>query len=182
MPRRTLYPSTFGQITPSIAGHYGLAVTGNPFWENDINSKNEYAYLIISNKVFYIPNDKLDVIINDKPNPNTYQVRDSLDIVFEFPLYDKQRYGIHISTMMNENLNYMYYVNKDSYFLSRKGDNNEEIPIYKISESSLGSDTTMTFIPTIGISKFKYIHHGTIDTREVELVDYRVNNTNDKNK
>lgn len=82
--------------------------------------------------------------------------------------------------MMNENLNYMYYVNKDSYFLSRKGDNNEEIPIYKISESSLGSDTTMTFIPTIGISKFKYIHHGTIDTREVELVDYRVNNTNDK--
>jgi hypothetical protein len=142
--------------------------------EDDISEDGSYGYLIISNKVYWIPSDYLDL---KKVNSETREdFLSKIHLVFEFPLFDGQQFGDDVFSYLREDFLYRKFVRKeDSYFI-RKNNSIINLGVYNIVDSVLGSDSVTRFVPYKGIVFNSYKHHGTIQEYEEELIETNVNN------
>lgn len=140
------------------------------------NPDELYGILIITNKLYYISNDKLNELINSLDNKFNLTYEFFLDIttIFEFPLFNGQIYGDK-DTLIRNDLKYAWNVSKSDGFLTEINNKLEENSVYTLKRSTNPDDELYTFIPYVGITSYEYHHHGTIEDIEMELLEYKVN-------
>lgn len=172
-----------------IRENYTLALMNNEFFDIEINegnmkfSEQEFAYLIISNKIYlidkdYIKNKDLNI---SKLDTTWYLMKDNYsapnffpELVFEFPLYDGQQFGRDLRSQLRDDFRYRPIVKKESSYLSKTENKIEEITVYKVIDATLGSDYYRIFMPYKGIIEESYEHHGTIDKFNHSLIETNV--------
>jgi hypothetical protein len=136
---------------------------------------SRYGYLIISNKVYYIPerhfSETLKYINKQVHVP---PITDE-NLCFEFPLFEGQRYG-SAPNIGRTDLQYFWYVNNKSEYHATI-DNNRIVtfPRYWLVYNTLPSYYTTSFEPYQGITSIEYRHHGTRIDAKIYLKECYLN-------
>jgi len=137
--------------------------------EDIINTpSNKYGYLLVSNKIFYIQQDKLEKAIDCIKNIG--YLKDDMvrqkDLIFEFPLFKGQKFG-ETSQIAREDMRYFWHVDKVGYY-------KKDSPEYQLIYNTLPDSTEIKFQPYLGILSYRYHHHGTKIEANLSLIDYKI--------
>jgi len=134
-----------------------------------------YGYLVVSNKIFFIDENRLDDVVKrmKEKNYNAYDILKQDDIEFEFPLFKGLRYG-EVSQITRSDLRYFWYVNDKITFHESRGDNVSAVSEYQLVYNTSPDYDEIVFRPYLGIISYKYIHHGTKNEISLSLTHYNI--------
>ena len=135
----------------------------------------KYGYILISHKVIEVSKEKIDEIINKFKQKEDlyYDDLEGLTILFEFPLFDKQKYGEYDQLFRNDERN-VYYVSELQPYKKKIGESIIDVGIYYIDSLYNDGDASMSFTPYLGITEYSYNHNGTIAKYLIELDEYKI--------
>lgn len=139
---------------------------------------SNYGYLVASNKIFYINDNKINSIIDYLKMKEGRFPEDKLlfidDLEFEFPLFRGQRFGA-LSNIIRSDLRYFWYVDDKTVFHGSKEDSVTSLPVYSLIYNTFPGYVKILFRPYLGITSYKYEHHGTTAEVNISLTDYYIN-------
>lgn len=155
-------------------------IKGNPIFI-DYEKKNldanqiVYGYIVVSHKVIEVPKERINNIIKkfEKEESLYDDDIDGLRILFEFPLFDKQKYGEYDQLFRNDEKN-IYYVSELQPYKKKIGDSIIDVGIYYIDALHNDGDESISFTPYAGITEYSYNHNGTLDKYLIELDEYKI--------
>jgi hypothetical protein len=134
---------------------------------------SKYGYLLISNKLFKIAEDKMSVV-SAALQGDGFVGLDMLseeDIEMEMPLFKGLRFG-EIKQLGRADLSYFWYVNDVTVFHDAEGDKIVRVPLYTVAQNTRPDYTEYTFRPYLGITTYTYSHHGTKAHVELSLGEF----------
>lgn len=136
---------------------------------------SKYGYLEISNKLYYVPSEALGKLERKMKEKSFISSDDlaSCELRFEFPLFKKQRFG-EIAQSVRPDLRYFWYVDDEFLFHEPRGDTVGEIKEFKVVQNRLPDYTEIRFLPHLGITYYKYSHHGTKCEVRLTLKDSKI--------
>lgn len=171
------------EVTVDVIKHYKngemdlFVMKGDPLLQEDVEKANDiiYGYIIISNKVIKVGNDKIDLFVEKfKAKQSIYaNDTDGLYIEYEFPLYSGQRYG-EFSQLFRHDAKNISYVTKLLPYRKKVGENIMDIGIYQIDNLYNSGDEQKTFTPYLGVTEFTYEHRGTVYKYLISLKEYKI--------
>lgn len=116
----------------------------------------EYGYLVVSNKIYYIPPDRLEDAVEFMRNNDKYIAPiEQNNLEFEFPLFKGQRYG-HTPDISRKDFNFCWYVNDEVYDHIPNGNTVLTMPRYSIVYSTIIEYVAISFEAYLGITAFDY--------------------------
>ena len=150
---------------------------GEPLLEEETKKANEmiYGYIIISNKVIKVPSKKINLLIKKFKNKESIcgDDTDGLNIEYEFPLYNGQRYG-EFSQLFRKDAKNISYVTKLIPYRKKVGENIIDVGVYQIDNLYNSGDMQKFFNPYLGITEMSYEHRGTKDKYLIDLKEYKI--------
>ena len=134
-----------------------------------------YAFLVIANKVFRIPEGRIENIKESLESgghigPNLVSQE---DLAFEFPLYRGLAFGSAHHIARNDR-SYAWHVTDSTLYHAPDREAIREVPRYKLVYLTFPDYSEMSFIPYLGIVSYSYSHHGTTGQVDIYLEDYSV--------
>lgn len=146
---------------------------GNPFLMESSQTEaqnQEYGYIILGTKVIEVSSSLLPRIVDKikKGEQFAYDDITELNITFEFPLYEGQRYG-ELSQILLHDAKNSVYVEKLAPYSERKGNSLVDVSTYLIHERYNSGDSVLTFVPYKGIIEYQYEHRGTVYKMSIRL-------------
>ncbi len=139
---------------------------------------SKYGYLVASNKIFYIREDKIDSTVDQLKIQDTYPLEEDeifsiYDLQFEFPLFRGQRFGA-LSNIIRSDLRYFWYVEDKIVFHGPNEDFVISLPVYHLVYNTFPGYSKISFRPYLGITSYEYHHHGTIAEVNLSLTGYNI--------
>lgn len=132
----------------------------------------EYGYLIISNKIYYVPHERLDEAVEFMRN-NDYCLApiEPSGLEYEFPLFKGQRYG-QIPDISRKDFNFCWYVNDETY--NHVPDNGKVLtmPRYSMVYSMIYEYISLSFESYLGVTAYDYNHQGSMANFQLSLDSY----------
>lgn len=120
----------------------------------------EYGYLVISNKIYHIPPDHLEKLIQFMRSEDEFIAPlEPSWLEFEFPLFKGQRYG-PAPNISRKDFNFCWYVNDEIYDHIANDNQVLSVPRYLIVFNSLIEYFSISFEANRGIISFDYHHQG----------------------
>jgi hypothetical protein len=137
-----------------------------------------YGYLLIANKVFRIPEDRLGAVrksIEEGVMPGFIEpgIISQADMDFELPLFRGQVFGSPDQIARNDR-SYAWHVTDSTLYHAPDKEMIKEIPCYKLVYLTRSDYTEISFVPYVGIVSFSYSHHGSKAQVDLNLQDYRI--------
>ncbi|MGE5416880.1 MAG: hypothetical protein ACM3UZ_08985 [Acidobacteriota bacterium] len=146
---------------------YSLAVLkGNPL---TCDPEELFGYLIYSNKIYYVRSAELNDMesaAKDKQNGGLDLEKAALQ--FEFPLFKGLSWQSNEMMARNDG-KYCWMVDKEQYLEFGRGKHPNIYHTYWLRYVTNPDDTTVRFVPEIGIFSVSYKHHGSRNEFEVLL-------------
>lgn len=171
------------EVTVEVIEHYKnedidlFVMRGDPLLREGYEKANKinYGYLIISNKVIKIDNDRIDLFIERFKTKRSIYEDDTvgLDIEYEFPLFNGQRFG-EFSQLFRADAKNINYVTKLEPYRKKVGENIMDIANYQIDKLYNSGDEQIRFTPYLGITHISYEHIGTVDKYSITLKEYNI--------
>jgi hypothetical protein len=132
-----------------------------------------FGLLVVSNKIYYVSpehiNELIDAAIrNEMIDQGNFKYGYEL---FEFPLSDGQHYGELIHPKRND-LMYSWMVSCPDFYQLKKGDEFFPNKVFSIEKRTAPAYVEIRYIPFVGIAKYAYRHHGTINEYELNLLKF----------
>lgn len=157
-----------------------FVIKGDPL-EMDLENKNIepnnviYGYIVLSNKIIVVPKQDIDLIVEKFKNKKSLYSGDTknLNILFEFPLFDNQKYGDFDQLFRNDEKNISHVTELQPY-KKKIGESIIDVGIYTINRLHNGGDESITFTPYIGITEYSYNHNGTTNKYYIKLNEYKI--------
>lgn len=156
-------------------GVVGYALKGHPSdlaWYEEGKPPSEYAIIQLDNRLYRAD---MAILKRLKDRSDTLQnlVR-SDQIIFDFPLAPDKKFcePEHIDRADSM---YCWIVGQDPQTLSWQIDgipSSKTILEYTLSMATLPDHSVTYFAPGVGITRYVYVHHGTISEVDVRLVEY----------
>lgn len=157
-----------------------FVIKGNPLITADVVKGIDanditYGYIVISHKVIEVPNKRIDDIRKKFKNKESLYSDDieGLSVLFEFPLFDNQKYGDFDQLFRNDEYN-TNHVSELQPYKRKIGESIIDVGVYSIDSLHNGGDESMTFTPYIGITQYTYNHRGTLNKYFIQLKEYKV--------
>ena len=132
----------------------------------------DYGYLVVSNKVYYIPPERLNDAIEFMHNSDEFIAPiEQANLEFELPLFKGQRYGT-TPDISRKDFNFCWYVNDEVY--NHVPNNNEVLtmPRYSIVFSTMFEYISISFEAYLGITAFDCHYQGTNANFQLTLDSY----------
>ncbi|KAB8139242.1 hypothetical protein F9U64_01055 [Gracilibacillus oryzae] len=147
-----------------------------------INNENKSGLLLVANKLFHIPNKEIQGVVdflNDPQkvvnhklsNPSPLLTYD--DLLFEFPLFEGQRFG-DIETITNPNLSYFWYVNDVTEINALNENKFENVQIFNLIYNTNPDQQNIEFRPYLGIIRYSVTHKGVPDDLYLDLEEFEL--------
>jgi len=140
----------------------------------------KYGYLFVSNKIFYISEKKLALLIKCLQEPPAHQAKDCWfegnflnqdNLEFDFPLFKKKRFG-PLTWLGRPDNKYFWYVKDKLIKYSLEKGVVKSVTEFELIHNTFPGRIELRFQQFIGIRKWSYIHHGTKAEVDVTLIDY----------
>ncbi|PJZ68635.1 hypothetical protein CH373_16705 [Leptospira perolatii] len=132
-----------------------------------------YAYLSVGGKLFEIRGDSVDTVISDLRKNSNLPNLDLDDIAFEFPLFDGQKFG-GTKGPDGEVEGYDWQVDRVLSKAQKSLRKMKKYLAFQIIQRALSSYTEIQFEPYSGITKYKYIHHGSVCEVYLDLREHHL--------
>ena len=142
----------------------------------------KYGYLVVSNKIFFISENKLAPLTECLKKPPAHQAKDCWfdgnflnqdHLEFEFPLFKGQRFG-PTTWLARQDKRYFWYVKDRFEKCGLEGSLAEGAPEFELVYYTFPGRVELRFVPYVGIVAWKYVHHGTKAEVDMSLVDYDI--------
>ena len=134
---------------------------------------SKYGYLVAGNKIFEIIDEKRMEELIDSKGQGRYDIISEHLLVFDFPLFKEKRFGA-TGQLLRPGGNYQWVV-KD---VIEKEYGGEKVEEYQLTYRTLADHQEVGVIEGVGITYYRYVHHGTVSEVDVKLVDYGVETPN----
>jgi hypothetical protein len=95
------------------------------------------------------------------------------DLILELPLAKGKKFGCDAEAMQREDSEYCWAVDSahQTSLNEVKGITHDQRTAYTIRYATNPDDTSLDFVPSIGITAYQYHHHGTVADTELKLVE-----------
>lgn len=136
-------------------------------FSEEISNPTEYAYVIVSNKIYSIHDSKIiEKIIK---NEHAYGVLEEYKLAFEFPLSKGLKFG-ETTQIGRSDVGYIWNVEKVFNVKSHMAEKSSKA--YFIAHRAVGWHKTILFQPFLGILEHSYKHNGTVDEFSFKLTSF----------
>lgn len=172
------------EVTKKVIANYNngeldlFVIQGDPLARkekgNDPNSVM-YGYIIVSNKIIEVPKNKINYIIGKFKNKESLYEDDinELSILFEFPLFNKQKYG-EFNQLFRKDSKYINNVTELQPYKKRIGESIIDVGIYTIDSVYSSGNEQISYTPYVGITEYSRNSNGTMDNYYIRLKEYKV--------
>jgi hypothetical protein len=162
-------------------GQYFIAVLkGHPSdlaWYEEGKSRGDYLLIRKGTSKYYLAFDTLMKTILDKAKTNPKLLDDLLDdysAFIDLPLTAGKKYGDPEQVARPDNA-YCWFVEsvKNVSLNDIKGlSSNPTVTQYQLRFDTLPDQEEMKIVDGIGITEYKYVHHGTVSETDLRLIEF----------
>jgi len=155
----------------------GYALRGHPSdlaWYEEGKQRSEYVIVQFGPDKFY-KTDDLKALQRLKDETDSLNgLAHEAQLILDFPLLPGKRFG-ELEQVNRTDGRYCWVVEQDKRILSKRINgvpSSEMIPEYTLHFVTLPDHVIVDFAPGVGITRYEYVHHGTVSEVNVKLVEY----------
>ncbi len=154
----------------------GYALRGHPSdlaWYDEGKPPSEYAIVQFGQNKFYRTDIKVLERLKD-PYDSLDQLVYEGQLILDFPLVPGKRF-CEPEYINRTDGNYCWLVGQDAQVISWHVDGilaSETISEHALYFVTVPDHTIIHFAPSIGITRYEYVHHGTVSEAIVKLIEY----------
>jgi hypothetical protein len=172
-------------------GIHGYVMKGHPsdltFYDPDDTKPGRYLYIAIKNCVYRVmigyPSDissaTIERLKNSKDDLADWMRSDNME--FDFPLVQGKKYGRYEGILERKDDMYCWVVEEQKRILRTviKGVDAGETLESMLSMRTNSDAQFVSYRQGLGITRYQYIHHGTLSEVDVKLIEYNPGATKD---
>lgn len=155
----------------NVVGFEMLGAPTDLAWYEEGKLRTSYAYILTGGKIYQMPIDTLDRMTDE--SDTLYDLVDETSEFLSIPLMDGQKI-CPAELMTRTDWGYCWHVSalQGAEPITVNGVEMSSPKEYILSIMTGPDRSDIAFIPGIGISRYHYVHNGTVAEADVKLVDY----------
>ena len=164
---------------------YAAILKGHPHdfvWYEEGVGCGDYLFVFLEGNYYFLEGERVVQAIarlqDEKDDLNNLVNKDELFLSKDLMYKDRDR-GVD-QALSQQNRNYEWFLKSvrqiDLKDLRLKGLASSVLKVqYNLIFQTLPDDTTIEFVPGIGITQYKYIHHGAVAETDLRLIEFVAN-------
>lgn len=156
----------------SVVGYEMVGAPWDLAWYEKEKEQSKYGIVQAGGKYYRVPYETVIRLFNEEDN--LFGLVDESNLMLDIPLIHGERFCDSVSMTRPDGM-YCWSVSEGTPYEAQSVagvTDLEGLWEFTIAQYTMPDYSLIYFVPTVGISGYRYIHHGTVSEVDVKLIEY----------